>query len=231
MSDPIGVLVIEDDKEVREYLRLVLQQSGYHPFLAADGQEGLDLFGQEPDIKLILLDWMMPGLDGLEVLEAITREEEYPPVVMLTAKGGRDAVSEALMAGAADYLIKPIDKEQLLLRVARYAGVDQRLPSKRMAKRKNVSFQARASFTILRLNEEQVELQSTFPIAADSIVFVQSDAMSQKLELPWDHRFAVRVASCEGAGNAYHLVCQMKGLTPDLRTRIQRLNQSDGWVL
>jgi len=109
------ILVIEDEEKILEFIRRGLAFEGYLVDTALDGQRGLELARDEiPD--LVILDWMLPGIDGLEVCKRLRAVSEIP-ILMLTAK---DAVSdrvEGLDAGADDYLVKPFDFEELLARI------------------------------------------------------------------------------------------------------------------
>ena len=110
------ILVVDDDRAVRESLRRSLQFNGYQVELAADGQQALDwLADQRPDA--MVLDVMMPRLDGLEVARRLRSTGDDLPILVLTA---RDAVSDrvaGLDAGADDYLPKPFALEELLARL------------------------------------------------------------------------------------------------------------------
>ena len=109
------ILVIEDDASILQLLRRGLAYEGYSADTAANGPEGL-LKARERPPDLVVLDWMLPGLDGLEVCRRL-RSGGPVPILMLTA---RDAVAdrvEGLDAGADDYLVKPFDLEELLARV------------------------------------------------------------------------------------------------------------------
>jgi two-component system response regulator MprA len=110
------VLVVDDDRAVRDSLRRSLQFNGYDVLLAADGAEGLATVGaQHPDV--VVMDVMMPRLDGIETTRALRAAGNDVPILVLTA---RDAVGdrvEGLDAGADDYLTKPFALEELLARL------------------------------------------------------------------------------------------------------------------
>ena len=111
----ISVLVVEDDPHIRELLQLYLEKEGYAVTLAADGGQGLEKF-QAIQPNLVLLDVMMPVMDGWEVCKAI-REAGNTPVIMLTAKGETDDKVTGLKAGADDYVTKPFEMKELLARI------------------------------------------------------------------------------------------------------------------
>jgi len=114
MSERISVLVVEDEEHIRRVLQYNLQLDGFEVYQAEDGARALELAAQQmPD--LVLLDWMMPGMDGLEVLSKLKQDKktENIPVFMLTAKGMMADVGRALYEGADDYITKPFDPTQL----------------------------------------------------------------------------------------------------------------------
>ena len=109
------VLIVEDDRNIAELLQLYLEKEKYTVELAFDGGEGLDKFrAVRPD--LVLLDVMMPVMDGWEDCKAI-REAGNTPVIMLTAKGETDDKVTGLKAGADDYVTKPFEMKELLARI------------------------------------------------------------------------------------------------------------------
>jgi two-component system response regulator MtrA len=109
------ILVVDDDVALAEMISIVLRGEGYSPHQAFDGQEALT---QIPDVKpdLILLDVMLPGLDGIEVCTRI-REFSGVPIIMLTAKGDTTDVVKGLESGADDYVVKPFNPKELVARI------------------------------------------------------------------------------------------------------------------
>ena len=111
------VLLIDDEARVRTSLKMVLEPS-YDIFQAADAQEGLDVFRKEgPD--LVLLDVILPGTDGLAVLQTLRAENKMTPVIMLTGTKSVKTAVDAMKLGAADYLSKPFEVEELRIVVDR----------------------------------------------------------------------------------------------------------------
>jgi two-component system, OmpR family, alkaline phosphatase synthesis response regulator PhoP len=112
------ILVIEDDAHIAEGLRLNLMLKGYQVTVAADGPSGLQQWkSAQPD--LIVLDIMLPGIDGLSVLRSIRLEDERLPVLILSAKGDIEDKIQGLAYGVDDYLAKPFNLDEFLLRVER----------------------------------------------------------------------------------------------------------------
>jgi len=113
------ILVVDDERAVRESLRRALELEGYDVELAADGQQALDRLENEseqaPDA--VLLDVLMPGLDGLEVCRRLRRTGSTLPILMLTARAEVENRVEGLDAGADDYVTKPFALEELLARL------------------------------------------------------------------------------------------------------------------
>ena len=111
----ISVLIVEDDRNIQELLQLYLEKEGYAVTVASDGGQGLAKFRAiKPD--LVLLDVMMPGMDGWAVCKAI-RADSQTPIIMLTAKGETDDKVTGLKSGADDYVTKPFEMKELLARV------------------------------------------------------------------------------------------------------------------
>ena len=110
-----SILIVEDDNNIADLLRLYLEKEGYQATIAADGTQGIDLYRKlRPD--LVLLDVMMPGVDGWGVLRAI-RQDSQTPVIMLTAKGETTDKVSGLKQGADDYITKPFDMKEVLARI------------------------------------------------------------------------------------------------------------------
>ena len=117
------VLVVDDEASVRHLLQVMLATEGYEPLLAANGAEGLQLAHEHlPD--LVILDWMMPVLDGLATLQALRNDPAttHLPVVMLTARQGDNAMAQAMLHGADFYITKPFDAEEMLAVVRRFVS-------------------------------------------------------------------------------------------------------------
>jgi len=109
------MLVVDDDRKLIDMLRRTLAYEGYRVVTAVDGHEALDKARRhKPD--LVVLDWMLPGMDGIEVVRVL-RETDATPILMLTARDGVEDRVEGLDSGADDYLVKPFAPTELLARV------------------------------------------------------------------------------------------------------------------
>ena len=111
----ISVLIVEDDRNIAELLQMYLEKEGYAVTTAYDGGQGLTKF-RAIGPNLVLLDVMMPVMDGWAVCKAI-REESQTPVIMLTAKGETEDKIAGLRAGADDYITKPFEMREVLARI------------------------------------------------------------------------------------------------------------------
>jgi two-component system OmpR family response regulator len=110
------LLIVEDDKEAAAYLKRALQEAGHAVDTAHDGRDGLMLAAAEP-YDVIVLDRMLPSLDGLAILRTVRASGVKTPVLLLTALDGIDDRVEGLEAGGDDYLVKPFAFAELLARV------------------------------------------------------------------------------------------------------------------
>ncbi len=110
------ILVVEDETKVGSFIRRALEEESYAVDLSADGPTGLDL-ARDNSYDLIVLDVMLPGMSGLQVLETLRKEKIKTPVLILTARAQLDQRVKGLDAGADDYLTKPFAIEELLARV------------------------------------------------------------------------------------------------------------------
>jgi two-component system response regulator MprA len=114
----VKILVVDDERAVRESLRRALELEGYEIELAADGREALSvLVGEEQQPDAVILDVLMPGVDGLEVCRRLRATGNHVPVLMLTARDEVENRVAGLDAGADDYVTKPFALEELLARV------------------------------------------------------------------------------------------------------------------
>ncbi len=114
-SETKSILVIDDDPNMLKLVEITLEREGYDVILAIDGGVGINLLKEtKPD--LVLLDIMMSGIDGYEVLERIRRESNVP-VIMMTAVRDVDSAVKSLGLGADDYVRKPFNPKELIARV------------------------------------------------------------------------------------------------------------------
>lgn len=110
------IAVIEDEPAIRRGICDILRAGGYTPIEAADGEEGVNA-ARQPGVKLVLLDLMLPKLDGIQVLAEIRKSHPTLPVIVLTARGAENDRVQGLKCGADDYVVKPFSARELLARI------------------------------------------------------------------------------------------------------------------
>ena len=120
------ILIIDDMKPIRDILWFSLKREGYKPVLAESGQRGLQiLFDEKQPVNLVILDVMMPKMNGFEVLEKIRTNNHLAskvPVIMLTAKAQKEDVLRGIQKGADDYILKPYTFPDLLATIKNLIG-------------------------------------------------------------------------------------------------------------
>ncbi|MDR3644436.1 MAG: response regulator transcription factor [Clostridia bacterium] len=164
------ILVVDDDANIRELLRLYLEKEGFRVALAGDGRDALKQY-DETDPDLILLDIMLPGIDGWQVCREI-RKKSDKPVIMITAKGETFDKVLGLELGADDYIVKPFDTKEV---VARIKAVLRRYSSSESNDVKEVSYDniiVNLTHYELRINDKPVdtprkELELLFHLASN----------------------------------------------------------------
>lgn len=161
------ILVVDDDKKIVDLIRIYLEKERYQVILASGGSQALKLARQK-QLSLIILDWMLPDIDGLDVCR-ILRAECDIPIIMLTARSTEDDTLLGLNLGADDYLTKPFSPRELVARVrvvlrrANQQKEDDRLPALRLGDLV-VDFEAheaRLHHTVVRLTPKEFKLLET----------------------------------------------------------------------
>ncbi len=125
---PARILVADDEESVRQLLQIVLQHEGYEVVLATNGAEALLAAHNHPP-DLILLDWMMPVLDGLSVLKQLRKDTATRdiPILMLTARQSDNDTTTALVGGADVYLTKPFEPQVVLSMISRLLPAEKQI--------------------------------------------------------------------------------------------------------
>ena len=112
----INILVADDDKNTRLLMKAILEAEHYHVFTAEDGQQALELLDRE-HIDLVVLDIMMPNMDGYEFTATLRENNNTLPILMVSAKQQPEDKHRGFLVGTDDYITKPIDEEEMLLRI------------------------------------------------------------------------------------------------------------------
>ncbi len=111
-----NILVVEDDANLRKMMQSVLQRNGYRPLVAEDGEAALAILENE-QADLIISDVMMPNMDGYELTELLRQSNYNMPILMVTVKDSYADKQKGFLAGVDDYMVKPIDINEMILRV------------------------------------------------------------------------------------------------------------------
>ncbi len=111
------VLVVEDEQHLAEGLRFNLEAEGFEATVCETGEDALAAFAGEPNFDLLVLDVMLPGIDGFEVIRRLRESRHYLPTLMLTARSRPDDIVRGIASGADDYLAKPFDLGVLIARI------------------------------------------------------------------------------------------------------------------
>lgn len=111
------IMVVEDDINARRLMQAVLEQNGYEAVCASDGLEALEIMDKK-HIDLIVLDVMMPNMDGYALTRELRSGGNYVPILMVTAKQSALDKKEGFLSGTDDYMVKPVDEEEMLLRIS-----------------------------------------------------------------------------------------------------------------
>jgi DNA-binding response OmpR family regulator len=184
---PVRILVVEDDRKVASFLERGLREEGYAVDVAHHGDDGL-MKANVHDYDLAVLDVMLPGKTGLEIVRELRRNERPVPVLMLTARDSTDDVVRGLDAGADDYLTKPFSFDELLARVRallrRGSGTRQErliYDDIELDRLKHAAFRAG---TELDLTPREFQLLEFFLLRPETVV-----RRTELLEKVWDLSF------------------------------------------
>jgi CheY-like chemotaxis protein len=123
-----NILVADDDADIREVLMLALESYGYRVIGAADGEQALRLLRLEPAVSVVLLDLMMPILDGPGFMKRLKADPTLPAVSVVVLSGDSAAVETSTAIGADTCLTKPVDLDSLLHTIRRFVGLGRRAP-------------------------------------------------------------------------------------------------------
>ena len=155
----VNILVVEDDKHARKLLETILKRQGYSVFTAEDGVKAMEVLDNH-HIDLIILDVMMPNMDGFEFAKELREVECMIPILMVTAKHLQEDKIKGFLSGADDYMTKPIDTEEMLLRIKALLRRSQISLSKKITVGKVVLDYD--SLTVTRGDEKQTLPQKEF---------------------------------------------------------------------
>jgi len=170
-----SVLIVEDEAKLRHLIELQLTEEGFHTISAEDGEVGLKVLSKEP-VNLVLTDFKLPGMNGLEFLQAAKRINAEIPIIMMTAYGTVESAVNAMKAGASDYVLKPFSLDELLLVVRKeLASHDLRQENRslrealgRRYQYKNIVAESKKMRAVLALVERVAPTNATVLIGGES---------------------------------------------------------------
>ncbi|HEX9061009.1 MAG TPA: response regulator transcription factor [Clostridia bacterium] len=113
----VRVLVVEDEEDIRDFLIINLKRAGYESIEVGTGEEAIELLGRDAAFRVVLLDIMLPGMDGFKVLKRIRERNPSVGVIMLSARGQEFDKVNGLSLGADDYVVKPFSPSELIARI------------------------------------------------------------------------------------------------------------------
>jgi DNA-binding response OmpR family regulator len=117
LDKTVPIVIAEDDPVSREVISAAVSKWGFRSIVTQDGHEAMAAIRAEQGPVVAILDWMMPGMDGLEVCRRVRESGKRAHIILLTARAAKESLVEGLESGADDYLVKPFDKNELLARV------------------------------------------------------------------------------------------------------------------
>lgn len=185
-SDKIGVMVVDDERDIRDGSERILTRAGFHVVLASNGKDALDLLASTP-VSIVLLDLKMPGMDGMEVLERINRDFPSVLVIIITGFATVETAIEAMKQSAYDFIPKPFEPDQLRIVVhratdkLRLTWARERLEKERQA-------------MLLDLDTEKTRLRTILEVLPNGVVVTNAEgnvvlmnmAFRRHLNLPVD---------------------------------------------
>lgn len=128
IAENIIPLVVDDSSTMVRIISNTLKRIGIKKvYTASDGVEGLKEFNSNKDISIVLTDWNMPNMNGLDLVKAIRKKDEDIPIVMITTEGGKAEVITALKAGASQYIVKPFDIHTLKIKLQNILDIIKRI--------------------------------------------------------------------------------------------------------
>jgi DNA-binding NtrC family response regulator len=176
MNQPTSILVVDDEDGIRNYLKTLLKLKGYEVSTLASGSEAIEFFTRNPPPALILLDILMPDIDGLETLKRLRKIEKELPIIMLSCIGETRTIVEAMRSGATDYLNKPFEEAELEIAILKALDRKKLLEENKMLREQNEQLNEGYRFVashskMLRIKELIAQIANT-----DVTVFIQGES-------------------------------------------------------
>jgi two-component system response regulator AtoC len=175
-KEPTSILIVDDEEGIRNYLKTLLKLKGYEVQTVASGIEAIDYFNSNPPPSLILLDILMPEIDGLETLRRLRKVEREMPVIMLSCIGETRTIVEAMHSGANDYLNKPFEEAELEIAILKALDRKKLVEENKLLRAQNQELSEGYRFIasnpkMLRIKELIAQIANT-----DVTVFIEGES-------------------------------------------------------
>jgi DNA-binding NtrC family response regulator len=176
MNEQTSILVVDDEEGIRNYLKTLLKLKGYNVNAVASGNEAIEYFTTNPPPGLVLLDILMPEIDGLETLKRLRKAEKELPIIMLSCIGETRTIVEAMRSGATDYLNKPFEEAELEIAILKALDRKKLVEENKLLREQNEQLTEGYRFVasnpkMLRIKELIAQIANT-----DVTVFIQGES-------------------------------------------------------
>ncbi len=176
MNEITSILVVDDEEGIRNYLRTLLKLKGYEVTTVSSGNEAIEYFGANPPPSLILMDILMPNIDGIETLKRLRKSNKELPVIMLSCIGETRTIVEAMRSGATDYLNKPFEEAELEIAILKALDRKKLVEENKILREQNE--QLTEEYRFIASNPKMVRIRELITQIADTdvTVFIQGES-------------------------------------------------------
>jgi DNA-binding NtrC family response regulator len=176
MSESTSILVVDDEEGIRNYLKTLLKLKGYDVATVSSGSEAIEYFNSNPPPSLVLMDILMPEVDGLETLKRLRKSEKELPVIMLSCIGETRTIVEAMRSGATDYLNKPFEEAELEIAILKALDRKKLVEENKLLREQNE--QMTEDYRFIASNAKMVRIKDLIQQIAntDVTVFIQGES-------------------------------------------------------
>jgi DNA-binding NtrC family response regulator len=176
MSESTSILIVDDEEGIRNYLKTLLKLKGYDVSTVSSGTEAIEYFSSNPPPSLVLMDILMPEVDGLETLKRLRKSEKELPVIMLSCIGETRTIVEAMRSGATDYLNKPFEEAELEVAILKALDRKKLVEENKLLREQNEHLTEEYRF--IASNSKMVRIKELINQIAntDVTVFIQGES-------------------------------------------------------
>ncbi len=176
MNQPTSILVVDDEEGIRNYLKTLLKLKGYDVATVSSGSAAIEYFNSNPPPSLVLMDILMPEVDGLETLKQLRKAEKALPVIMLSCIGETRTIVEAMRSGATDYLNKPFEEAELEIAILKALDRKKLVEENKLLREQND--QMSEDYRFIAANAKMVRIKDLIHQIAntDVTVFIQGES-------------------------------------------------------